>query len=144
MEARIDALKAENRALSTRLHACTARLMDYTAAEALRSRRHSGDQSCVLYALDGTSSEAKQLLRRLTAWAGTLAGVLYPDGDRVGYLIAASDGVRLSCRDAAAVINRLFCGKGGGSDHFAQGSGQYTADWKKLVQQAECTILSMM
>ena len=144
MEERVRALKAESRELSTKLGRSSARLMDYAAAEALRNCAESKGQKCVMVPLEGDAKEAKQLLNRLTAEGEALAGVFYTDGERVGYLIARTAGVKVSCREVAAVANGLLNGKGGGSDAFAQGGGKQTPDWRELVTMIGQTALRMM
>lgn len=144
MEERIASLKAESRELSARLGRCNARLMDYAAAEALLNCREKAGKKCVMVPLEGDAKEAKQLVNRLTAGGEVLAGVFYADGERVGYLIAKTVGIKVSCREVAAVANGLFNGKGGGSDTFAQGSGKRTADWRELVEIVGQTALKMM
>lgn len=144
MVERIESLKAENRDLSARLHSCSARLMDYLAADALRSCDERKGKKCVMVPLEGNAKEAKQLLNRLIAEDNVMAGVFYADGGRVGYLIAKSKGISLSCREVSAIANGLLNGKGGGSDAFAQGSGKYTSDWRELVEMVRGASLRMM
>lgn len=144
MEERVRALKAENRDLSARLGRCGARLMEYMAAEALSRCGEKAGQKCVMVPLEGDAKEARQLVNRLTAGGEALAGVFYADGDRVGYMIARTPGVALSCRRAAEVANGLLNGKGGGSDAFVQGSGKRTGDWRRLVELVEDALLKMM
>ena len=144
MEERIESLKAESRTLSTKLRACSARLMDYAAAEALQSCGEVKGQKCVMVPLEGDAKDAKQLINRLTAAGEVLAGVFYADGDRVGYLVAKTAGIKVSCREVASIANGLLNGKGGGSDTFAQGSGKRTDDWRELVQMVENAVLRMM
>lgn len=144
MEERVRALKAENRDLSARLGRCNARLMDYVAAEALSRCGEKAGKKCVMVPLEGDAKEAKQLINRLTAGTEALAGVFYADGDRVGYMIAKTPGIGLSCRQAAAVANGLLNGKGGGSDALAQGSGKRTDDWRQLVEIIGAAVLKMM
>lgn len=144
MEERIESLKAESRALSAKLRACSAKLMDYAAAEALQSCGEVKGKKCVMVPLEGDAKEAKQLINRLTAEGEVMAGVFYADGDRVGYLIAKTAGVKVSCREVASIANGLLNGKGGGSDTFAQGSGKRTGDWRELVQMVGTAVLRMM
>lgn len=144
MEERIEGLKAESRALGAKLRSCSARLMDYTAAEALARCGELKGKKCVMVPLEGDAKDAKQLLNRLTANGEVLAGVFYADGERVGYMIAKTAGVKVSCREAAAIANGLLNGKGGGSDAFAQGSGKRTDDWRELVAMTEQAVLRMM
>lgn len=144
MEERIGSMKAENRALGAKLRSCAAKLMDYTAAEALASCGEKNGKRCVMVPIEGDPRDAKQLLNRLTAAGEALAGVFFADGERVGYMIARTDGVKTSCREAAAVANGLLNGKGGGSDAFVQGSGKRTDDWRELVKLAEQAVFRMM
>lgn len=144
MEERIDSLKAENRSLSARLGRCGARLMDYTAAEALQKCGETGGKKCVMVPLEGDAKEAKQLINRLTAEGPVIAGVFYADGERVGYLIAKTEGIPVSCREVAAIANGLLNGKGGGSDAFVQGSGKRTDDWRELVEMIGGAVLRML
>lgn len=144
MEERIESLKAESRTLSAKLRACSAKLMDYAAAEALQNCGEVKGQKCAMVALEGDAKEAKQLINRLTAAGEVLAGVFYADGDRVGYLIAKTAGIKVSCREVASIANGLLNGKGGGNDTFAQGSGKRTNDWRELVQMVESAVLRMM
>ena len=144
MEERIESLKAEIRDLGAQLRGVSARLMDYAAAEALRDCREKNGKTCVTVPLEGGAKEAKQLINRLTEGGADLAGVFYTDGDRVGYLIAASKKAGVSCREVAALANGLLNGKGGGSDSFAQGSGRYSRDWKELVSMIGDAALKMM
>ena len=94
--------------------------------------------------LEGDAKDAKQLLNRLTAQGPIVAGVFYADGERVGYMISRTDGIKVSCREVAAIANGLLNGKGGGSDAFAQGSGKYTADWRELIGMIDQAVLRMM
>lgn len=144
MEERIESLKAESRELSARLRSCSARLMDYTAAEALQNCGESNGKKCVMVPLEGDAKEAKQLINRLTADGEVVAGVFYADGDRVGYLISRTNRVKVSCREVAAIANGLLNGKGGGSDTFAQGSGKRTGDWRELVSMIQNAVLRML
>ena len=144
MEERIESLKAESRTLGGKLRACSARLMDYAAAEALQRCGEVKGKKCVMATLEGDAKEAKQLVNRLTADGEVMAGVFYANGDRVGYLISRTAGIKVSCREVASIANGLLNGKGGGSDTFAQGSGKYTADWRELVQMVETAVLRMM
>lgn len=144
MEERVRALKAENRDLGARLGRCGARLMDYIAAEALGRCGEKAGKKCVMVPLDGDAKDAKQLINRLTAGSAVLAGVFYADGDRVGYMIAKTGEISLSCRQAAAEANGLLNGKGGGSDTFVQGSGKRTDDWRRLVEMIGEAVLKMM
>ena len=144
MEERIDSLKGEIRELTAALNRSSARLMDYAAAEALSACGEKDGKKCVMYPLEGTAKEAKQLLNRLTAGGEVLAGVFYADGDRVGYMIAKTKGVKVSCREIAALANGLLNGKGGGSDAFAQGSGKHTPDWRELVAMVGNAALRML
>ena len=73
-----------------------------------------------------------------------LAGVFFADGDRVGYMISKTKGIKVSCREIAALANGLLNGKGGGSDAFAQGSGKRTNDWRELVAMVGDAALRMM
>lgn len=144
MEERIESLKAESRELSAKLRSCGARLMDYTAAEALQNCGEGNGKKCVMVPLEGDAKEAKQLINRLTAEGEAIAGVFYADGDRVGYLISRTKGIKVSCREVAAIANGLLNGKGGGSDTFAQGSGKRTGDWRELVGMIQNAVLRML
>ncbi len=144
MEERIESLKAESRTLSAKLRACSAKLMDYAAAEALQTCGEVNGKKCVMFPLEGDAKEAKQLINRLTAEGEVIAGVFYADGERVGYLIAKTSGIKVSCREVASIANGLLNGKGGGSDIFAQGSGKRTNDWRELVQMVGTAVLRMM
>lgn len=144
MEDRIESLKAESRELSAKLRACSARLMDYAAAEALQNCGEVKGSKCVMVPLEGDAKEAKQLINRITADGSVMAGVFYADGERVGYLIGKTKDVTLSCREVAAIANGLLNGKGGGSDVFAQGSGKRTGDWRQLVEMIGDAVLRMM
>ena len=144
MPERIAQMKADSRELSTRLGRANAKLMDYVAAEALQNAGEKNGKTCVMVPLEGDAKEAKQLLNRLTAGSEGVAGVFFADGDRVGYMIARSGGVKLSCREAAAIANGLLNGKGGGSDTFAQGSGKRTDDWRELVDMVGQALLRML
>lgn len=144
MEERIESLKAESRTLTAKLRSCSARLMDYAAAEALEKCPETKGKRCVMAPLEGDAKEAKQLLNRLTAQGKVLAGVFYADGERVGYMIARTEGIKASCREVAAIANGLLNGKGGGSETFAQGSGKLTPDWKELVDMIARAALNMM
>ena len=144
MEERIESLKAESRALGAKLRSCGARLMDYAAAEALQNCKESKGMKCAMVPLEGDAKEAKQLLNRLTAQGKIVAGVFYFDGERVGYMLSKTDGIKVSCREVAAIANGLLNGKGGGSDTFAQGSGKHTGDWRELVEMIGDAVLRMM
>lgn len=144
MEERIESLKGDIRSLEAKLRSKSARLMDYAAADALQNCREVGGQRCVMIPLDGDAREAKQLLGRLTAKGEAIAGVFYPNGDRVGYMLAKTGGVKVSCREVASIANGLLNGKGGGSETFAQGSGKFTDDWHELVGMIGDAVLRMM
>lgn len=144
MVTRIEQMKGESRELSTRLGRSNAMLMDYVAAEALRECSEKDGKKCVMVPLEGDVKEAKQLLNRLTAGGAVMAGVFYADAERVGYMIARTSGIRLSCREVAAIANGLLNGKGGGSDAFAQGSGKRSNDWCELIEMVEKTVLRML
>ena len=144
MEERVASLKEEIRDLGGRLRSCSARLMDYAAAEALAACGEKNGKKCVMVPLEGDAKEAKQLINRLTDGGAALAGVFYADGDRVGYMISAAKGAGVSCREVAAIANGLLNGKGGGSETFAQGSGKYSSDWKELVAMVGDAAMRMM
>lgn len=144
MEERIESLKAESRELTARLRSCSGKLMDYAAAEALRGCVEVNGKKCVMVPLEGDAKEAKQLLNRLTAQGEVMAGVFHAEGDRVGYLISRTGGIKVSCREVSAIANGLLNGKGGGSDSFAQGSGKRTGDWRDLVRMIGEAVLRMM
>ena len=144
MVTRIEQMKGESRDLSTRLGRSNARLMDYVAAEALRDCGEKDGKKCVMVPLEGDAKEAKQLLNKLTSGGEVMAGVFYADTERVGYMIARTKEVCLSCREVAAIANGLLNGKGGGSDTFVQGSGKRTNDWRELVEVVEKTVLRML
>ena len=144
MEARIEQMKADGRDLATRLGRANARLMDYVAVEALRDCGEKDGKKCVMVPLEGDGKEAKQLLNRLTAEGEVMAGVFFADGDRVGYMISKTGGIRLSCREVSAIVNGLFNGKGGGSETFAQGSGKRSGDWRELVSMTEQAVLRII
>jgi len=144
MEERIRSIKEEIRQIGAKMRACSARLMDYIAAEALDSCIEKNGKKCAAVAVEGDSKEAKQLLNRLIEGGAALAGVFYAEGDRVGYMIAATKDAGISCREVAAVANGLMNGKGGGSDTFAQGSGKRSDDWKALVEMVGTAASKMM
>lgn len=144
MEARIEQMKADGRDLGTRLGRCSARLMDYVAAEALHDCGEKAGKKCVMVPLEGDGKEAKQLLNRLTAEGEVMAGVFFADGDRVGYMISKTGSIRLSCKEVSAIVNGLFNGKGGGSETFAQGSGKRSGDWRELVSMTEQAVLRIL
>ena len=144
MEDRIESLKAESRVLGARLRNCSAKLMDYAAAEALKNCAEIKGKKCVMVPLEGDAKEARQLLNRLTAEGEVLAGVFHADGERVGYMIAKAGEIPVSCREVSAIANGLLNGKGGGSDAFAQGSGKLTGDWRELVEMIGSAIFRMM
>jgi len=144
MEERIESVKAESRTLAAKLRNCSARLMDYAAADALSHCGEAKGKRCAMVPIEGDAKEAKQLLNRLTAAGNILAGVFYADGERVGYMIAREGTVTVSCREIAAVANGLLNGKGGGSESFAQGSGKLTGDWRELVEMISQAALRMM
>ena len=144
MEERISALKGEIRDLNAKLRASSARLMDYAAAEALQACTEVKGKRCVMVPIEGNARDAKQLLNRLTASGNMIAGVFYAEGDRVGYMISKTDGIKVPCREIAAIANGLLNGKGGGNDTFAQGSGKRASDWKTLISMVEQTVLKMM
>ena len=130
--------------MGAKLRELSARLMEYVAEDALRTCPEKNGNRCVMVPLEGDNAEAKQLLNRLTQGERTLAGVFFAQGDRVGYMIAKTDGIGISCREAAAQANLLFDGKGGGTDRFVQGGGKRGADWRELVHKLEEHILDLM
>lgn len=144
MEERIEALKAGERELGAKLRELSARLMEYVAADALQACPEKNGNRCVMVSLEGDGAEAKQLLNHLTQGEKTIAGVFFAQGDRVGYMIAKTDEVTLSCREAAAQVNLLLDGKGGGTDRFVQGSGKRGPNWRELVRKLETHILDLM
>ena len=144
MEERIETLKAQERELGMKLRALSARLMDYVAADALQSCAQKNGCTCVFVPLEGDAAEAKQLLNRLTRQDRTLAGVFFVQGGRVGYMLAKTHGVGVSCREAAVQANLLLDGKGGGNDTFAQGGGPFCPDWRERVRELEACILKML
>ncbi len=144
MEERIESLKAESRVLSAKLRSSSAKLMDYAAADALANCGEAKGKKCVMVSLEGDAKDAKQLLNRLTAEGEVVAGVFFSDGERVGYMIAKTEGVKVSCREVAAIANGLLNGKGGGSDAFAQGSGKRTDDWQELVSMIGQAVQRML
>lgn len=137
-------LKLELKQTGLKLRSTSARLMDYCAAEALAEAPEKAGVRCAFAALELGAAEAKQLLTRLLADGPALAAVIWPNGDRLNYLTGRSDGVTLSCREVAGLLNGLLNGKGGGSDTLAQGAGKYTPDWRELVTMARDAALRML
>lgn len=144
MEERMESLKAQERELGVKLRGLSARLMDFVAADALQSCAHKDECKCIFVPLEGDAAEAKQLLTRLTRQDRTLVGVFYAQSGRVGYMIAKTDGLDVSCRDAVVQANLLFNGKGGGNDTFAQGSGPFCPDWRERVRELEDRMLNLL
>ena len=144
MEERIESLKAEERELGTKMRELSARLMEYVAADALNTSPEKNGNRCVMVPLEGDGAEAKQLLNRLTQGERIIAGVFFAQSDRVGYMIAKTDGIGISCREIAAQANQLFDGKGGGTEQFVQGSGKRGSNWRELVHEFEAYILDLM
>jgi len=140
----VERLKDDLRESGVKLGRTTARLMDYLAAETLAAGTEKNGVTVLCVPLEGGQQEAKQLMNRLLSGEGRLAAVLWPDGERLGYMTARSAGVKLSCREVSALINALFNGKGGGRDDLCQGSGKLTRDWKDLTGLLQESILKMI
>lgn len=144
MEDRIEALKTGERELGTKIKSLSARLMEHVAAQALSACPEKNGIRCVMIPLEADAAEAKQLLNGLTREGECLAGVFYGQGDRVGYMLAATDGAGISCREVAARANLLLGGKGGGTDRFAQGSGTCIPNWQEAVRGLQTQLLDSM
>ena len=142
METRIEALKASERELSAKVKSLRAQLMEQVAAQSLSTCSEKNGIRCVMVHLEADAAEAKQLLNGLTREHECIAGVFYAQGDRVGYMIATTDGTDISCREVAARVNLLLEGKGGGTDRFAQGSGKRIPTWQETVRALETQLLS--
>ena len=127
-------LKSEVKNYSMRLKATSAKLMKYYAAEAIGSAETVNGVRCVFVPAEVNSMEAKQLLTQLLSQSPSIAGVFYPNGERLEYLIGVSEGVDIRCQEAASIANGLINGKGGGSDKLVQGAGKKTNDWRELTK----------
>lgn len=130
--------------LSCELSCGTDRMEDRIAAQALESCCNTDGGACVMVSLEGDAKDARYLLNRLVDREDVLAGVFYQDGRRIGYMFARTGQIALSCRNVADIANGLFNGKGGGSDAFAQGSGNGENNWREMVETIRVAVTRMM
>lgn len=129
----IKRLREESSAMGARLRAKTAALWDCRVAELTTQ---AGPEGCICATEeDCTPAEAKLLLQKLTERPEVTAVVLYASGDRVNYLIGKGARGRGDCGFLCQIANGLYNGKGGGKESFAQGGGNFTADWRERAEQ---------
>lgn len=140
----VESLKSELKDCSVKLKTTAAKLMKYYAAEALESAEVIKGVKCVFVPAEVNAAEAKMLLKHLLVQAPVIAGVFYINGDRLEYLIGASEGTTVSCRDIANIANELINGKGGGSDTLVQGAGKKTQGLRELAYMVEKEVCKLV
>ncbi|WP_283124799.1 alanyl-tRNA editing protein [Angelakisella massiliensis] len=138
-------MKENQTQLSARLKAQAARLSAYRCRELLEAAgaaEEKGGRVVCAAEEDCSPQEAKSLLQQLTAGKRTTAVVLYPNGERINYLIGKSKDAPGSCKFIAQLAGGLLSGKGGGSDLFAQGSGPFCKDWQERAESLRTAVVN--
>lgn len=114
-------LQEEVTGLNERLKAQTAKLYEFLAPQLLAQ----------------AAADAKLLLNKLLADGRTVAAVVYRSGERINFVVGSGEQTQADCRSLCSLAGGLFGGRGGGSQHFAQGGGAYGDDWRQKVLQLQ-------
>lgn len=121
--------------LAKALQTARQELLRHLAAELYQS---AGSPKIIVKVLpDATAAEMADLGRQLVALGpvAALLAIADPGQNKSQLLFAATPGTANMAALLKTVLARLG-GKGGGSPHWAQGGGPYTADLADILQQA--------
>lgn len=100
----------------------------------------SGDKLvCIAQSCD--AKEAKSLMQLLTAESNTIVGIVYQNGDKVNYQFGLGEAATGNCKKYCLAANKIFGGKGGGNETFAQGGAGFSEDWLEKVGQLQALML---
>ena len=133
---RIKEFKSRISDLNVNLKRKTEILSEYRAKEILNSAENG-----FALALEENINpkEARFLLNRLIKKCKA-ATVIFIDNSRVNYICACSEQGKYDCKFLCEILNGLFSGKGGGSNTFSQGGGNFASDWKERAEIFKKTI----
>ena len=132
-------LQEEVTELNERLKAQTAKLYEFLAPQLLAQA--AVDEGGIKYVAaaqeDCSAADAKLLLNKLLADGRTVAAVVYRSGERINFVLGSGEQTQADCRSLCRKAGELFGGRGGGSQHFAQGGRAYSDDWRQKVLQLQ-------
>lgn len=126
-----DELNEARRALRQR----TAQWLDYKTRELLAEAETVGKTRLVLHSEAGLGAPDLKLFAEKLAAEHCVAVLFAPNGEVLNYQLASSPEVSLSMREVCSAVNAATGGRGGGKDHFAQGSAKYTAALPEILEQ---------
>ena len=132
-------LQEEVTELKERLKVQSAKLYEFLAPQLLAQAfvDEDGIKYVVAAQEDCSAADARLLLNKLLADGRTVAAVVYRSGDRINFVLGSGEQTQADCRSLCRKAGELFGGKGGGSQHFAQGGGAYSDDWRQKVLQLQ-------
>ena len=132
-------LQEEVTELNERLKAQTAKLYEFLAPQLLAQAAvdEGGTKYVAAAQEDCSAADAKLLLNKLLADGRTVAAVVYRSGERINFVLGSGEQTQADCRSLCRKAGELFGGRGGGSQHFAQGGGAYSDDWRQKVLQLQ-------
>ena len=132
-------LQEEVTELNERLKVQSAKLYEFLAPQLLAQAfvDEDGIKYVVAAQEDCSAADARLLLNKLLADGRTVAAVVYRSGDRINFVLGSGEQTQADCRSLCRKAGELFGGKGGGSQHFAQGGGAYSDDWRQKVLQLQ-------
>ena len=132
-------LQEEVTELNERLKAQSAKLYEFLAPQLLAQA--AVDEGGIKYVAaaqeDCSAADARLLLNKLLADGRTVAAVVYRSGERINFVLGSGEQTQADCRSLCRKAGELFGGRGGGSQHFAQGGGAYSDDWRQKVLQLQ-------
>ncbi len=132
-------LQEEVTELNERLKAQSAKLYEFLAPQLLAQA--AVDEGGIKYVAaaqeDCSAADARLLLNKLLADGRTVAAVVYRSGERINFVLGSGEQTQADCRSLCRKAGELFGGRGGGSQHFAQGGGAYSDDWWQKVLQLQ-------
>ena len=132
-------LQEEVTELNERLKAQTAKLYEFLAPQLLAQAAvdEGGTKYVAAAQEDCSAADARLLLNKLLADGRTVAAVVYRSGERINFVLGSGEQTQADCRSLCRKAGELFGGRGGGSQHFAQGGGAYSDDWRQKVLQLQ-------
>ena len=132
-------LQEEVTELNERLKVQTAKLYEFLAPQLLAQAAvdEGGTKYVAAAQEDCSAADARLLLNKLLADGRTVAAVVYRSGERINFVLGSGEQTQADCRSLCRKAGELFGGRGGGSQHFAQGGGAYSDDWRQKVLQLQ-------
>lgn len=123
----------------------TAKVVEYTAKEALMKAESIGGIKLIIYQSEEFNQSELKLLSDNLISAGKCIALLFgTKGENIAYCIACSDGIKHSMRDICDAVNALLNGKGGGRPNFCQGSAPKKSGLDESLEQLENYMKSML